>query len=269
MDAYPIGLSLLAGGDRNMPVPEFLKAAKDAGYDGVEMWLVGEGGLNFEVTDEELASYRRLAADYGLTIYSVAISSPVGNMLATGKDADLFAEYAIRGMDIAVKLGAETVLHTTGRLTDDIDYETGYLNGIANLRKLAPEIEARGLKFALEFIWNGFLFSPIEMRNFINSVNSPNVGFYLDPGNMAVFQKPQDWVRALKHLVFQVHLKDWQGRAVNGGGWTALLEGQVDYPAVISELRKVGYNGPLVSEVALKLAPWEDTAKVMRKVAVM
>ena len=176
MDAYPIGLSLLAGGDRNMPVPEFLKAAKDAGYDGVEMWLVGEGGLNFEVTDEELASYRQLAADYGLTIYSVAISSPVGNMLATGEDAELFAEYAIRGMDIAVKLGAKTVLHTTGRLTDDIDYETGYLNGIANLRKLAPEIEARGLKFALEFIWNGFLFSPIEMRNFITAVNSPNVG---------------------------------------------------------------------------------------------
>ena len=107
------------------------------------------------------------------------------------------------------------------------------------------------------------------MRNFITAVNSPNVGFYLDPGNMAVFQKPQDWVRALKHLVFQVHLKDWQGRAVNGGGWTALLAGEVNYPAVMTELRKIGYNGPLVSEVALKLAPWEDTAKVMRKVAVM
>ena len=171
-------------------------------------------------------------------------------------------------MDIAVKLGAKTVLHTTGRLTDDIDYETGYLNGIANLRKLAPEIEARGLKFALEFVWNGFLFSPIEMRNFLTAVNSANVGFYFDPGNMAVFQKPQDWVRVLKHFVFHVPLKDWQGRALNGG-WTALLAGEVNYPAVMTELRKIGYNGPLVSEVAKSLAPWEDTAKVMRKVAVM
>ncbi|MBQ4336632.1 MAG: sugar phosphate isomerase/epimerase [Lentisphaeria bacterium] len=267
MEAYPIGLSLLAGGDRNMPVPDFLKAARDGGYDGVEMWLLGEGGLNFDVTDEELAAYRKLAAEYNLTIYSVAISSPAGNMLASGKDAELFAEYAIRGMDIAVKLGAGTVLHTTGNL-NGIDYETGYLNGIANLRKLAPEVEARNLQFALEFIWNGFLFSPIEMRNFLTQVNSANIGFYFDPGNMAVFQKPQDWVRVLKGFVRHVHLKDWKGRALNGG-WTALLEGEVDYPAVMTELRKAGYKGPLVSEVALSLAPWEETAKVMRKVAVM
>lgn len=267
MDAYPVGLSLLAGGDRNMPVPDFLRAAKEAGYDGVELWLVGEGGLNFGATDEELASYRKLAAELDLTIYSVAISSPEGNMLATGEPAELFAKYAIRGMDIAAKLGAKTVLHTPGSLVD-VDYENAYLNGIANLRKLAPEIEKRNIKFALEFVWNGFLFSPLEMRDFLTQVNSANIGFYFDPGNMAVFQKPQDWVRVLKHFVFQVHLKDWKGRALNGG-WTALLEGEVDYPAVMAELRSAGYTGPLVSEVAKNLAPWEETVKVMRKVAVM
>lgn len=265
--AHEIAVSLLAG-DRNMSVPDFLRDAKESGYDGVEMWLVAEGGLTFDVTDAQLDEYRKLAAGYGLKIYSVSIGPGGGNLLGTGADADEFMRYALRGMDIAVKLGAKTVLHTTGRLTDGLYYEDGYLNGIANLRRLAPEAEKRGIQFALEFVWNGFLFSPIEMRNFLTSVNSPNVGFYFDPGNMAVFQKPEHWVRALGHFVRHVHLKDWQGRPLNGG-WTPLLQGEVDYPTVMAELHRAGYTGPLVSEVSRKLASWPETAQTMRKIAAM
>ena len=265
--AYEIAVSLLAG-SRDMCAPEFFRDAKESGSDGVEMWLVPEGGLTFGVTDAQLDAYRRLAGEYGLRICSLAITPPGGRLTGTGEAAEAGLRHAVRGMDLASRRGAETVLHTTGGLADGTYYEEGYLNGIANLRRLAPEAEKRGIRFALEFVWNGFLFSPVEMRNFLTSVNSPCIGFYFDPGNMAVFQKPEHWVRTLGHFVMQVHLKDWKGSA-RSGSWTPLLQGGIDFPAVMAELRRAGYAGPLVSEVARSLAPWPETARTMRKIAAM
>ncbi|MBQ7696224.1 MAG: sugar phosphate isomerase/epimerase [Lentisphaeria bacterium] len=265
--AHEIAVSLLAG-SRTMSVPDFFRDAKESGYDGVEMWLVPEGGLTFDVTDAQLDEYRRLAGEYGLEIYSLAIAPPEGRLTGTGEAAEAFLRCAVSGMDIASRLGAKTVLHTTGGLAEGMYYEEAYLNGIANLRRLAPEVEKRELRFALEFVWNGFLFSPLEMRNFLTAVNSPNIGFYFDPGNMAIFQKPEHWVRALGHFVMHVHLKDWKGPA-RAGAWTPLLQGEIDFPAVMAELHRAGYTGPLVSEVARSLAPWPETAQAMRKIAAM
>jgi sugar phosphate isomerase/epimerase len=75
-------------------------------------------------------------------------------------------------------------------------------------------------------------------------------------------------VRALGKRIFHVHLKDWKGRALNGE-WTALLQGEVNFPVVMRELRQAGYQGPLVSEVSPSLASLEDTAAAMRKIAAM
>ena len=158
------------------------------------------------------------------------------------------------------------MLHTLGRFTPELYYEDAYNNAIANLKKLSKDAERLNVTIAIEFIWNGFLFSPLEMRNLLEAIGSPNVGFYFDPGNMAVFQFPQHWVRALGHHVKHVHLKDWKGRALKGE-WTPLMQGECNFPAIIQELRAAGYQGPLVSEVSESLASWEETAKTMRKIA--
>jgi sugar phosphate isomerase/epimerase len=65
-----------------------------------------------------------------------------------------------------------------------------------------------------------------------------------------------------------VHLKDWKGRALNGG-WTALLEGEVDYAAMNRELRSAGYDGPMISEVPPSIASFQDTAAAIRKIIQM
>lgn len=251
-------------------VPELLQLAKDNDYDEVELNLRHDANVdfNYDISDAQLKAFRDKAEELAVPITSMAIQAKAGNLLADGKEQEAGIESAVFGMECAAKLGAKVCLHTLGRLTPELYYEDAYNNAICALKKLAVTAEKLDVYFAVEFIWNGFLFSPLEMRNFIDAVGSKRVGFYFDPGNMAVFQFPQHWVRALGERIFHVHLKDWQGGALNGS-WTALLEGEVDFPVVMKELRAASYNGPLVSEVAENLASIADTAVAMRKIAKM
>ena len=263
-----ISLSQLITG--SMPVSQLLEQAKTCGYDEVELALRpnDDAPFNYQTTDAQLAEYRKLAEQIGTPISSLAIGGKAGNLLADGKlQSDGIAE-SIHGLECASKLGAKVCLHTLGRLSPELYYEDAYQNAIAALKTLAPVAEKLKVGFAVEFVWNGFLFSPLEMRNFLDSVGSALVGFYFDPGNMAVFQYPQHWVRALGKRILHVHLKDWKGNALNGQ-WTALLEGEVNFQVVMQELRAAGYQGPLVSEVDQNLASFADTAVKMREIATM
>lgn len=263
-----IALSALIAG--NLPMPEFLQQAKDSGYDEVELSLrpTLESPLNYSSTDAQLAEYKALATALAVPITSLAMAGKSGNLLEAGQGGAEGIESAVWGLECAAKLGAKVCLHTLGRLSAELYYEDAYNNAIAALQKIARTAEKIGVTFAVEFVWNGFLFSPLEMRNFLDSVGSPRVGFYFDPGNMAVFQYPQHWVRALGQRIKRVHLKDWKGKALNGA-WTPLLAGEVDFPVVMQELRRAGYAGPLVSEVSPTLASFAETAKIMRKIAEM
>jgi len=49
-----------------------------------------------------------------------------------------------------------------------------------------------------------------------DEVGSQAIGFYFDPGNMAVFQYPHHWVRILGNHIKMVHMKEWKGNATNG-----------------------------------------------------
>lgn len=64
------------------------------------------------------------------------------------------------------------------------------------------------------------------------------------------------------------NLKDWQGRALNGG-WPALLEGEIDSPMMNRELRAIGYDGPMISEVPPEVASFAEAAIAIRKIIEM
>ncbi|MBR4220834.1 MAG: sugar phosphate isomerase/epimerase [Victivallales bacterium] len=258
---------LVAPGDMDMEA--FADKAKATGYDGVELSLrPSNSPFTYETTDAQLNEFKQLFAQRNLEIFSTTFSAKSGNLLDSGTAAQEDIEQTIFGLEATAKLGSHIMLHTLGRFTADLYYEDAYNNGIANLKKLAQTAEKLKVAIAIEFVWSGFLFSPLEMRNFIEAIGSDYVGFYFDPGNMAVFQFPQHWVRALGKHTKHVHLKDWKGRALKGE-WTPLTQGECNFPVIMRELRNAGYAGPLVSEVPESLAPWNQTAQTMRKIAEM
>ena len=261
-----VGISQLILG--TLPVEEFLSQSSQAGYEVVELCMKNDGDLTPRTGNDDLQKIADQAAGHGVAIASMTHSHCTGNLLDSGEAQRTSIEQTVQGLEIAAKLGVRCTLHTLGRFTTDLYYDDAYRNGVAALKVLAGTCEKLDVRIAIEFVWNGFLFSPMEMRRFLDNIGSTHVGFYFDPGNMAVYQFPHHWVRIVGNKTFMVHLKDWKGGALNGG-WTPLLEGEVDFAAMNHELRAIGYDGPMISEVEPALAPIDKTAKAIRTIIAM
>jgi len=247
---------------------EFAAQSHAAGYEVVELKLAQEGDLNPGMSDAELKSLADDIRAAGVEPVSMVHSHCTGNLLDSGDAQRTSIEQTQRGLEVAKTMGIGCTLHTLGRFSAELYYDDAYANAVQSLREIAKTAEALDVKLAVEQVWNGFLFSPLEMKRFLDEVGSDHIGFYFDPGNMAVFHFPQHWVRITGKHLKMMHLKDWKGNALNGG-WTPLLEGAVDFAAVNKELRAIGYDGPMISEVSPQQASIEDTAKAIRKIIAM
>ena len=171
-----------------------------------------------------------------------------------------------RGLYVTQALDVDTMLMTPGTLGSDCHYDEAYFNALTSLRALAPAVEEIGVNLALEYVWNWFLVSPLEYRRFLDDVDCPLIGFYFDSGNMVIQSYPEQWVNILGRHIKKVHLKDFRR---SDHSWPSLTEGDVDFPAVMAELRNIGYDDALLSEVDAGTAPFEDTAVAIRRIIEM
>ena len=261
-----VGISQIIAGD--LSLNDFLQQAAQAGYEVVELCLRRQGELTLASTAAQLDAIVAGARAQGLGLVSLTHSHCTGNLLDSGEAQQRSIDETVAGLRVAAALGIGCTLHTLGSLRPDLYYDDAYRNGVRALQQIAETAEQVKVSLAVEFVWNGFLFSPLEMKHFLDEVGSPAIGFYFDPGNMAVFQYPHHWVRIVGQHIKMVHLKDWQGRALNGG-WTPLLQGAVDYTVMNQELRTLGYDGPMISEVPPDLASFADTAAAIRQIIAM
>ncbi len=246
-----------------------IEAVTAAGYETIELVLRDSGYFSVDTSESECKALKEQALTAGLRPVSVCsgIRERPRDLMTHDKEA---REVSIDAYKICIRgakaVGAETLLVVLGALTPDLYYDEAYENAVAGMRELAPYAEDMGVKLAIEYVWNKFLLSPIEFARFCDDVGSPNVGFYFDPGNMAIFGYPEHWVRICGRHLMAVHVKDFKRE---GYQWTPLLEGDVDFVAVMRELRAIGFDGPLVSEVDLSIASLEDTAATIRYIMEM
>jgi len=248
---------------------ETLKQAKAAGYEAVELVIRDEWDITLETPESKLAQMARQAADEGLELASICPSfrkAPKDLMTNDAAVREQSLETVKRALGIAKAMGIDTMLLTLGALTPQLYYNEAYANALQSMQKLAPFAEEIGVNVAIEYVWNKFLLSPMEFARFCDEVASPRVGLFFDTGNMTIFGYPEHWVRICGKHLMKVHFKDFKRQ---GYQWTPLLEGDVDFPAVMAELRKIGYDGALISEVAPSIASLESQAEAIRKIMQM
>jgi len=247
---------------------ETMEKSKAAGYEAIEVTLRDASELSFDTPAEGVREIATIAADLGLTIDSICPQSRARQ--CNVMDGDPAVRQAgkdtiKRLLEIAKTMGVDGVLVVPGVVTSEVHYDDAYSRALAAFCELAPFAEAIGVTIAIEYVWNRFLLSPLEMRRFLDEIGSDRVGLFFDTGNMVIFGFPEQWVKICGRHVKKVHFKDFK----RPDQWPPLLQGDVDFPAVMRELRKIGFDGACLSEVAPSIAPIEETAAAIRKILTM
>ncbi len=239
-------------------IKDSLALAKKAGFEGVELAINGEGELSLDSTEKEILEIRKVAEDMELKLYS--LSSGLCWDYRLSDDDKSIREKAKdiikKQLDTAKILGADTVLVLPGVVNVEfsspekkVAYNVVYDRAIEGLNELKKHAESLKVNIGLENVWNKFLLSPMEMRDFIDKIGSEYVGSYLDIGNTLYCGYPEDWVRILGKRIKKVHFKDYRMQAGGLHGFVDLLAGDADYPEVVKALNEIGYNDWVSAEM--------------------
>ena len=244
-------------------IEQAFRMAKAAGFDGVELAISDVGELTLDTTDEQVLAIKALAEREGIELFSVA-SSIYWRFPFTANDPEIVAtamRYARRQIEVARLLGCDSVLVVPGIVSGEgepfgnIPYDVAYERALACIKELAPFAKANGIKLGVENVWNKFLLSPLEMRDFVDAAGD-GVYAYFDAGNVLVSGYPDHWIDILGKRICKVHVKDFKNKIGNITGFVDLFAGDVDFKAVMAALRRIGYDDFITAEVSsYKAAP--------------
>nr|WP_047816055.1 sugar phosphate isomerase/epimerase family protein [Rhodopirellula islandica] len=243
-----------------MSLKECLQLAKDAGFDGIELNYDLDSDLSPKSGTKEFTEIRKLADDIGIAISGLC-SFLFWPYPLTSNDP---AERA-RGMELAGKmtqaahdLGTENLLVVPGAVhmpwREDHDPTP---NDVCDRRareaigKLLPQAEKLNVKLNMENIFfNGFLMSPMEMAEFVDSFQSDHVRVHFDTGNIMEYQFPEHWIPILGDRIQNVHLKEYTKKGTDHSleAFRPLLDGTTDWPAVLEAFETIDYDGYLTFE---------------------
>lgn len=242
----------------NLTLKKCFALAQKAGFEAIEVALPSGKELTLSSSKEDLLQIKKAAKEAGLELSSLASGlfwdySLTSNSLKTREKAK---QIACKMLEFASYLGVDTVLVVPGAVDvffkpggEVVSYDAAYERSLSALKELVPVAEKYRVNIGVENVWNKFLLSPLEMRDFIDKVGSPFVGAYFDVGNVVLTGYPEQWIRILGKRIKKVHLKDFRSSSGNASGFVDLLEGDVNWKEVMAAFKEVGYDGHLTAEM--------------------
>ncbi|MFB0502671.1 MAG: sugar phosphate isomerase/epimerase family protein [Candidatus Bathyarchaeia archaeon] len=230
---------------KGFTIDDMLETSQNIGYDGVELNIDEE---MLKQDKKRISSIAEKADSLGLRLPSLCtglfwkynLASPDRWIREEG------VEVLKKGCEIASYLGAKVVLVVPAVAVSEVPYRKTWELSKESVLKAASTAQDHGVYIGVENVWNRFLYSPLEFRNFIEDIGHPFVKAYFDIGNILFLGFPQQWIVHLSDLIVCVHVKDFQRSTLQ---FRPLLQGDVPWPDVMKSLRQVGYNGFLNVEV--------------------
>jgi len=253
-----------------MSLKECFEICADAGFDGVEVNYALEGDLSPEASDADIKAVGQMARRMGIEISGVC-SFLFWPYSLTHEDPQRRTE----ALDLATKmiraarlLETENLLVIAGAvyipwLEDEppVPHDVCDRRAHEAIRALIPEAEKAGVYLNIENIFvNGYLHSPQEMNQFVDSFDSDRVRVHFDTGNIMLYHFPEHWIPILGKRIKNVHLKEYSKKLheFNLHTFRPLLDGTTDWPAVLEALDKVGYRGYLTFEYFNPYPHWPE-----------
>jgi hexulose-6-phosphate isomerase len=223
---------------------EKYKAAKEAGYEGVEP----AGGLNQqEVLDALGQSGLQAASVCCHTHWKQTLTHPDEKTREEGLQG------VLQTLRDAKAYGTDSILVVPGTVGDDVTYQQAWDRSIAQIKKAVPLAKELGVKISIENVWNNFILSPIEAVKFLDEIGDPIVGWHFDIGNVLRYGWPEHWIPVLGKRINRIHVKEYSTQKMKDEGvWKGfdcdLTEGTNNWPAIMKALDRIGYTGWAISE---------------------
>ena len=251
----------------DVPLTVKFRRAKAAGFSAMELRIGDE--IPLSTSAAELRGIARAASDEGVRIATLWASQPLHSNPLNSADAEARARGVAdlrRCVSLAHEVQCDALLLYPGSVTKDLGYEVTWTRFTDELRKVLPMAAAARVYMNMENVWNRFLVSPLEMRRFVDQFESPWLQAHFDIGNIMQYGIPQDWIRTLGPRIRRVHVKDYKLAAGSAQGrFVDLWEGDVDWKAVMTAFRAVGYMGYMSPEISYRADQPEQLETVSRQ----
>jgi L-ribulose-5-phosphate 3-epimerase len=231
---------------KDLPYAQRFAAAREAGFDAIEMQTISR--------EDEAAEIKDAATKSGLRIHSV-MNADHWRFALSSSDRDV-VNRSVAGMERSLRnaalWGADAVLLVPAVVDQATSYRDAWTRSQRLIReRLLPLARELKVIVAVEDVWNKFLLSPIEFARYVDELDSPWLKAYFDVGNVVFYGFPQDWIRTLGPRTVKVHLKDFRLDRPNGRfAWTNIGDGDIDWLEVRRAFDDAGYKGFFTTEVA-------------------
>jgi hexulose-6-phosphate isomerase len=250
------------------PLPECFRRAKDAGFDAIEIRMSDE--VSLDSTADQMKQLADDARKTGVAIASMWVSRPLSDHPINSPDPAVRAQGVAaleKCIELAHHAGCGALLIYSARLGSGAKLEVGSQDTWDRVtdafRKAIPAAERAKVILTPENVWNKFLLSPLEMRAFVDQFHSPWLQTHFDIGNVMQYGYPQDWILTLGPRIKRIHVKDYKlSSRAEQGHFAPLLEGDVDWKAVMAALVKVDYHGTLSPEIGYDAKDPDQLKKV-------
>ena len=258
-------LSFENGLSNNESIESALSQTKKNGFDALELSVSSEGVINTNTSKAECEIIRKKIDDSGIFVDSIATGMSWG-VSPTSNDRSI-REKSIKlhqdALKVASFLDCKALLFVPGVVKSPISPDiVRYDKALDRLREainqMLPIAEDLNVDLCMENVWNGFFYSPIELRDFVDSFHSERLGVYLDIGNLIGYQQyPPHWVELLNSRIKRVQIKDFQ----ENFDWTGSFSfcdigaGDVPWKESIAALNAIQYNRTIIAE----MLPWDET----------
>jgi L-ribulose-5-phosphate 3-epimerase len=220
------------------------QAVKEAGFAGIEPM---SHMTQSEVLEAFHSTGLKPASVCCSTHWKNPLSDPSAEVRKTGLDG------LTQALKDAHAYGATSVLLVPAVVNKQVSYGDAYSRSQAEIRKVLPIAKDLNVKIAVENVWNQFLLSPLEAARYIDEFESPAIGWHFDIGNVINFGFPEQWIRILGKRIQKLHIKEYSRKLRDKSGPYAgfqvpFLQGDNDWPAVMSALDDIGYTGWGIAE---------------------
>lgn len=255
---------------QKMSLEQCLRLAKDAGFDGIELNYDLESDLSPKSGTKEFTAVRKLCDEIGIAVSGLCSFLFWPYPMTSHDPAKRAKSLELAGLmtRAAHDLGTENLLVVPGAVCIPWrdDYEP-VPNDVCDrrareaIRSLLPQAEKLGVSLNIENIFfNGYLMTPGEMIEFVDSFDSPQVRVHFDTGNIMLFQYPEHWVAQLGARTKNVHLKEFTKKGTDHSleSFRPLLDGTTNWPAVLEAFASTGYGGYLTFEYFHPYQHWPE-----------